>query len=143
MKQQGLIAAPSALHIDGNGRLNGYVIRRNSSWMGRLTSAIADYIRPKAVEWGNLELWRSLTVAEIIDLHSAEADQYFSSLLQKATEDTCIPSGILGLLLTLNRNEAQRVDGRTLEFVASRMSHIGTDARLLNGLEKALNTTLK
>lgn len=139
LKQQGLLIPSAATDKDGNGRLNGRVLTENSDFVRTLMSLI---LESNSVHDGPVvELWRILQILEITGVRSKALDKATRALLlQNLQRDEVPVPSILGVLLSIRRNE-EEADGTSevLHLISSQITGLISDVEFLSGLERFLS----
>jgi hypothetical protein len=139
LKQQGLLIPSVSTDKNGNGRLNGRVLTENSDFVRTLMSLI---LESNSVDDGPVvELWRSLQILEITGVRSKALDKATTALLlQNLQRDEVPVPSILGVLLSIRRNE-EETDGTSevLHLISSQITGLLSDVGFLSGLERFLS----
>jgi hypothetical protein len=150
LKAQGLLVASSIRHDDGNGRINGHVIRKQSRFMETLVFKARESRISDAKDSHSFDLWRDLQILDLLGVHQPELDEKINLLLlhtiKNQDEAGCGP--VFGLLLSLGSEAVLRGDRdvHAMEIVESLWSRedlniMVTEIRVLEGLEKLLLKT--
>lgn len=140
LKQRGLLTAPTAIQKDGNGRLNGAIIKKQSAFLGTLCDRLSHETKVPTTNQEAVVLWRDLQLFELLGVRSLELRNQFNELLLRILECKVPLPTITGLLLSLvaegdlpsNVDEILRILGCQMEFLA-------LDLAFLDGLEKFIS----
>jgi hypothetical protein len=149
LKEQRLLVPSSTGHDDGNGRINGHVIRKQSEFMETLVFKVSEARISDAKDLQLVNLWRELQILDLLGVHQPQLDDKINLLLRHTVknqgEENCGP--VFGLLLSLGSGAVPKKDQdvHAMEIVESFWSRdlhsIVTEIRVLEGLEKLLLKT--
>jgi hypothetical protein len=136
LKQKGLLTAPTAIHNDENGRLNGSIIKKQSSIMETLFATLFHEAKVPTSDQEELALWRDLQLFELLGLRSHELRKQLNGLLLRILEQKKPLPNVTGLLLSVAaENDLPENVDKILQLLSSQVESLGSDLAFLAGLE--------
>jgi hypothetical protein len=137
LKQQGLLIPSVKNDKDGNGRINGRVVKEDSEFVRTLVARLFDSSSGPMGKDAALQLWCDLKILEIIGVHSIALDKATSTLLFQALQDQGVPTpGLIGVLLAVkNDREWSDDSSELLRLISSQIKGLTSDVEFLGGLE--------
>ena len=136
LKQKGLLTTPTAVHNDENGRLNGSIIKKQSSVMETLSANLFHAAKVPTSNQEELALWRDLQLFDLLGLRSQELRKPLNGLLLRILEQKKPLPNVTGLLLSVAAEDdlPDNVD-QILQLLSSQVESLGSDLAFLAGLE--------
>lgn len=137
--QQSSLLAPTPNDPDGNGRLNGYILSKQSTFIKTLTHRL---LRPGLTPRENvntLDGWLILQVLEILEIQSPDIQNFVDLLLRSIKDDEVYQPSTIGTLLSIhaNGNLSANIDA-IFEILTSHLGDVTSDIKFLEGLERLL-----
>lgn len=132
--QQSSLLIPTSNNKDGNGRLNGYTVSKESTFIKALQSKLK-----LAKSESTQNLWLLLRILVILGLQSPDIDSFADSLLQSLKDDKTYEPYMIGSLLSIHANgDLFANTGVILDILASYPDRLTSDIAFLEGLESLL-----
>jgi hypothetical protein len=132
--QQNSLVTPTSNNKDGNGRLNGYTVSKESTFVKTLQSKLK-----LAKSESTQNLWLILRILVILGLLSPNINYFADSLLQSLKDDKTYEPNMIGSLLSIHANGALFVNTSViLDILVSYPDQLTSDIAFLEGLESLL-----
>jgi hypothetical protein len=140
LKQKGLLTPPTVQNKDENGRLNGHLVKAQSSFIETLFANLSPKTIVPTDTAEELALWQDLQLLELLGARSESLPRQLNNLLLAILKNGNPHPDIIGLLLSaVAENESPDSMDNILELLASQLEPLCSTIAFLDGLERFIH----